>query len=101
MFLLEFLFCRTGFVIACIGSAVGMEIVSGWMYAVSIYICPLGAMLAAIMFFWVAGKDFATTAVNTGKEKPIGKCFMPLGKYVLVPLAFIALVAGAILGGIG
>ena len=26
MFLLEFLFCRTGFVIACIGSAVGMEI---------------------------------------------------------------------------
>lgn len=28
MFLLEFLFCRTGFVIACIGSAVGMGIVN-------------------------------------------------------------------------
>ena len=68
MFLLEFLFCRTGFVIACIGSAVGMEIVSGWMYAVSIYICPLGAMLAGIMFFWVAGKDVAVDAV-TGEEK--------------------------------
>ena len=27
MFLLEFLFCRTGSVIACIGSAVGMGIV--------------------------------------------------------------------------
>ena len=91
-------------IIAVIGCAVALVIqgiVSGWMDAVSIYICPLGAMLAAIMFFWVAGKDFATTAVNTGKEKPIGKCFMPLGKYVLVPLAFIALVAGAILGGIG
>ena len=34
-------------------------------------------------------------------KKPIGKWFMPLGKYVLVPLAFIALVAGAMLGGIG
>lgn len=91
-------------IIAVIGCAVALVIqgiVSGWMDAVSIYICPLGAMLAAIMFFWVAGKNFATTAVNTGKEKPIGKWFMPLGKYVLVPLAFIALVAGAILGGIG
>ena len=76
-------------------------IVSGWMDAVSIYICPLGAMLAAIMFFWVAGKDFALTAVNTGTKKPIGSWFMPLGKYVLVPAALLALVAGALLGGIG
>ena len=91
-------------VIAAIGWIVGLAIqgiVSGWMDAVSIYICPLGAMLAGIMFFWVAGKDFALEAVNQGKDKPIGKWFMPLGKYVLVPLAFVALVAGAILGGIG
>ena len=91
-------------VIAAIGCIVGLAIqgiVSGWMDAVSIYICPLGAMLAGIMFFWVAGKDFALEAVNQGKDKPIGKWFMPLGKYVLVPLAFVALVAGAILGGIG
>mgnify|MGYP004462829537 CR=1 FL=1 len=91
-------------VIAAIGCIVGLVIqgiVSGWMDAVSIYICPLGAMLAGIMFFWVAGKDFALEAVNQGKDKPIGKWFMPLGKYVLVPLAFVALVAGAILGGIG
>lgn len=76
-------------------------IVSGWMDAVSIYICPLGAMLAAIMFFWVAGEDFALTAVNKGTNKPIGGWFIPLGKFVLVPAAFIALVAGALLGGIG
>ena len=59
------------------------------------------AMLAAIMFFWVAGKDFALTAVNKGTKKPIGSWFMPLGKYVLVPAALLALVAGALLGGIG
>ena len=55
-------------------------------------------MLAAIMFFWVAGKDFALTAVNKGTKKPIGSWFMPLGKYVLVPAALLALVAGALLG---
>lgn len=87
--------------IGCIVALVIQGIVSGWMDAVSIYICPLGAMLAAIMFFWVAGKDLAISAVNEGKNKPIGRWFIPLGRYVLVPLAFIALVAGAILGGIG
>ena len=60
-----------------------------------------GAMLAAIMFFWVADREFALKAVNTGREKKIGAWFLVLGKYVLVPLAFVALVAGALLGGIG
>ena len=46
-------------VIAMLGGIISLMIqgiVSGWMDAVSIYICPLGAMLAAIMFFWVAGR---------------------------------------------
>ena len=85
----------------CVVSLVIQGIVSGWMDAVSIYICPLGAMLAAIMFFWVAGKKFAVDAVNAGADKPIGKWFVPLGKYVLVPLSLVALIAGALLGGIG
>ena len=85
----------------CLVALVIQGIVSGWMDAVSIYICPLGAMLAAIMFFWVADNKFALDAVNKGTSKPVGKWFILLGKYVLVPLAFVALVAGAILGGIG
>lgn len=88
-------------IIGCIVALFIQGIVSNWMDAVSIYICPLGAMLAGIMFFWVAGKDFAVEAVNEGRKKAIGEWFVPLGKYALVPLAFIALVAGAILGGIG
>ena len=85
----------------CLAALVIQGIVSGWMDAVSIYICPLGAMLAAIMFFWVADNKFALDVVNKGTSKPVGKWFILLGKYVLVPLAFVALVAGAILGGIG
>lgn len=44
---------------------------------------------------------FAEESVNNGADKPVRKWFVILGKYVLVPLSFIALVAGAILGGIG
>ena len=91
-------------IIAVLGGGVALVIqgiVSGWMDAVSIYVCPLGAMLAAFMFFWVAGDKFALDAVNKGKDKPIGAWFIPLGKFVLVPLALVALIAGAMLGGIG
>ena len=85
-----------GMVAVCI-----QPITSGWMDVVSIYICPLGALLAGIMFFWVAGKEFAIKSVNEGAAKPIGKWFYPLGKYVYCIAALAALIAGAILGGIG
>lgn len=71
------------------------------MDAVSIYVCPLGAMLAGIMFFYVAGKGYAEKAVNEGAVKPIGPWFVTMGNFVFVPLALIALIAGAIFGGIG
>ena len=87
--------------IGCVVALIIQAIVSGWMDAVSIYVCPLGAMLAGIMFFYVLGKDKAEAEVNDGKEKPIGPWFMALGRYVYVPLALIAIIAGAILGGIG
>ena len=76
-------------IIAAFGCCIALliqGIVSGWMDAVSIYI---------------ADKEFALKAVNTGREKKIGTWFLPLGKYVLVPLALVALIAGAVLGGIG
>ena len=59
-------------VIGIIGAAVSLliqGIVSDWMDVLSIYICPLGAGLAGIMFFWVFGKDYAETQVNKGREK--------------------------------
>ena len=40
---------------------------SQWMDVVSIYICPLGALLAGIMFFWVMKKDTALAAVYEGR----------------------------------
>ncbi|MBQ5739489.1 MAG: sodium-dependent transporter, partial [Oscillospiraceae bacterium] len=92
-------------IIGGIGMAVALAIqtiVSGWMDVVSIYICPLGALLAGIMLHWVAGRDFTEAAVNLGAEKPIGKWFYPMAKYLYCALALTALVAGALIeGGIG
>ena len=38
---------------------------SQWMDVVSIYICPLGAALAGVMFFWVLGKEKGTLLLLT------------------------------------
>lgn len=88
-------------VVGCVVAILIQAITSQWMDAVSIYICPLGAFLAGVMFFWVAGKEYVLKAVNEGKSKPIGNWFYPLAKYVYCILAVVALVAGMIFGGIG
>ena len=88
-------------IVGCIVAILIQAIVSDWMDFVSIYICPIGALLAAIMFVWVAGKDYALSAVNEGSNHPIGGWYFPLTKYVYVILTIIALIAGAMLGGIG
>ena len=76
-------------------------VVSGWMDVLSIYICPLGAGLAGIMFFWVLGKNIVEAQVNKGRTKPLGKWFFPLARYVFCPVCFIVLFVGAMIGGIG
>ena len=91
-------------VIGALGAFISVIIqpwTSQWMDVVSIYICPLGAMLAGIMFFWVLRKDTALAAVNMGARRKVGKLFYPLGKIIYCPLALAALILGAKLGGIG
>ena len=88
-------------VFGCIVALMIQGITSQWMDAVSIYICPLGAALAGFFFFWVYGKDNTMAAINEGAVKPVGDWVYTIGKFIYVPLAIVALVAGALLGGIG
>lgn len=91
-------------IIATIGCIVSLSIqaITGqWMDAVSIYICPMGAAIAGFMFFWISKKENTIAAINTGAKKPVGDWIIWLGRIVYVPLTIIALIAGAILGGIG
>lgn len=90
-------------VIGVIGAVVALLIqpyTSQWMDIVSIYICPLGAALAAVMFFVVLPRREALEEVNRGARRPVGRWFEYLG-YVFIVLCVLALVLGAIYGGIG
>ena len=87
--------------ISVIISLVIQGIVSDWMDVLSIYICPLGAGLAGIMFFWVLGKSYVEEQVNKGREREYTKVFYPVCKYIYIPVCILVLVLGIALGGIG
>lgn len=87
--------------IALVVSICIQGIVSGWMDILSIYICPLGAGLAGIMFFWICGKKYVETQVNTGRDKKFTDIFYPICKYIFCPICFLVLILGIVLGGIG
>ncbi len=93
-------------VVAVIATAVGVCIESGdnvsiWMDIVSIYIIPLGALLAAVMFFWVCGSKFAREQAQMGRNKVIGKWFEPMTKYVFVGLTLLVYILSIFYNGIG
>ena len=77
------------------------DMVSMWMDVVSIYVIPLGALLAAVMFFWVCPKGFAREQVQMGREKKLGAWFEPATKYFFVGLTVLVYILGIFYGGIG
>lgn len=91
-------------IIGAVGILVGLAIasfVSPWMDVCSIYICPIGALLAAVMFFWVCGKDFVLSEVNRSRSKPLGAWFYPMAKYLFCGVTLLVLILGILKGGIG
>lgn len=93
-------------IVALIAAAVAVFIesgdaVGGWMDAVSIYIIPLGALIAAVMFFWICPKGYAREQIQMGREKKVGKWLEPVTKYVFVGITFAVYVLGIFFGGIG
>ena len=77
------------------------ETVSAWMDIVSMYAIPAGALIAAIMFFWVCPKGFARAQAQIGRDRPVSKHFETWGRYLFVPITAIVIVLGIALGGIG
>ena len=91
-------------VIGVVGIGVGLAIapiVSQWMDICSIYICPLGALLAGIMFFWVCKKDYVLSEVNLARSKPLGGWFYPMARYLFCGVTLLVLILGATIGSIG
>ncbi|MBP3493660.1 MAG: sodium-dependent transporter [Oscillospiraceae bacterium] len=91
-------------IVAVIGTVVGLcieGIVSGWMDICSIYLCPLGALMAGVMIFWVCGGKYAKEKAEEGASRPLGKWFIPAGKYVFCGVTLLVLILGIAWGGIG
>lgn len=92
-------------IVLTIGLLIGLfiedgNILSTWMDIVSVYVIPLGALLAAIMIYWIAGKGFATEQAQLGREKKIGPFFEIFGRYGLCGITLIVYILGIIYGGI-
>ena len=76
------------------------NVVGTWMDAVSIYIIPIGALISAVLLFWVMGTDFARQQMGLGREKPVGMWAHYLGKYVFCFVTIAVIILGIIRGGI-
>lgn len=72
-----------------------------WMDSITIYVVPFGAMLGAVMIYWVMKKPQIMDELNLGREKPLGRWFPFFAKYVYIPLAVLVFLLGIFYGGIG
>ncbi|MDO5717669.1 MAG: sodium-dependent transporter [Tissierellia bacterium] len=93
-------------VIAVLGLLVGIVLEDGdklgdWMDMVSIYLIPLGALLAAWVFFWINGDQFAKDQASIGSSKPLGDSFIFMGKYIFCGLTLLVFLIGIFYGSIG
>lgn len=93
-------------IIAMIGSLTGIILEDAdklgvWMDVISIYVIPLGALLAGIMFFWVCGSKFTREQSQLGRNIQIGSWFEIMTKYVFCGLTIIVYILGIFYGGIG
>ena len=74
--------------------------VSDWMDVISIYVIPVGAFLAAVMFFWVCSR-LREEAGRDGPQKALGRWFDFMTRYVFVIITALVIVLGIFYGGIG
>ncbi|WP_425538673.1 sodium-dependent transporter [Microaceticoccus formicicus] len=93
-------------IMAVLGFGVGVFLEDGgklgdWMDMVSIYLIPLGALLASIVFFWINGDDFAKEQASIGASKPLGDNFVFMGKYIFCGLTAFVFIIGLFVGSIG
>jgi NSS family neurotransmitter:Na+ symporter len=56
---------------------------------VTIYFVPVGAAIAAVLFFWVFGVRRAREEINVGSKSPVGPWWEPVAKYLFVGVAIL------------
>lgn len=78
-----------------------MPYMNRWMDIVTIFIVPVGALIGAVMIYWVLGIDRIGQELMLGRQKPLPRCYGFLAKYVYILLSAAVVVLGIAKGGIG
>ncbi len=78
--------------------ALDMSLFTRFVDLITVYIAPAGALVAAVLFFWVYGIDKARQEINVGARKPVGRWWNPVAKYVFVGIAVLIVVLQIAIG---
>ncbi|MGO5027446.1 sodium-dependent transporter [Candidatus Agathobaculum pullicola] len=86
-----------------VGLLIEQEALMGrWMDIITIYIVPIGAILGAVMIYWVLGVKTIKKELMEGRDKPLSPAYDFLAKYVYVFLAALVVICSFVIpGGIG
>jgi len=99
--------CTAVIILSAVAFAVGLPLAVDmgrfgiWADIATIYVLPLGAVVAAVVFFWVYGADKARAEINKHAVHPMGKWFEAYAKYVFVAVALLVMILNIVFGGIG
>lgn len=92
----------TGAVVFGLGLFIEYEPFLGkWMDLITIVVVPCGALLGAVMIYWVMKPGSIAKELAFGRKKAPGKVFFFFAKYGYVTLAAAVVAAGLAYGGIG
>lgn len=72
-----------------------------WMDFITIYVVPVGAVLGAVIIYYVLRRETLAEEMNRGRKKNLPAAFFAVAKYGYVLLAVAVVVLGCALGGIG
>lgn len=77
-----------------------MSLFGKWADFVTIYLAPVGSIIASITFIFVYGFNNALKDINKGSKKAVGAWFKPLS-YLFILSAILVFILGVIFNGIG
>ncbi|MCH7735628.1 MAG: sodium-dependent transporter, partial [Chloroflexi bacterium] len=73
-----------------------LDVNMGWFMQfvdlVTVYLAPLGAAMAAVLFFWVHSVKEARRVINVGAARPLGAWWEPVAKYLFVGVSLLIVV---------
>lgn len=68
---------------------------------VTIVLSPLGAVVTAVIFYYMVDSKKILDEINEGAKHKFGHWFINFGRYIFVPATIIIIILGVVYGGIG